>query len=157
MDTKICSVCKVDMVLDEFYKNQSTCKNCQREYRRHYYQRNKAKYKERGRKFQVANPEKCRQYVRDYYYRNQEKIQSKMCAKYHERQARKKGQRYDRGITREALMSRDKYICGICEGKVVWGDESVDHIIPVSKNGRHVWANVQLAHLTCNISKGDRT
>jgi 5-methylcytosine-specific restriction endonuclease McrA len=33
---------------------------------------------------------------------------------------------------------------------------SLDHIVPVSLGGTHTWANVQLAHLRCNVSKGNR-
>jgi 5-methylcytosine-specific restriction endonuclease McrA len=33
---------------------------------------------------------------------------------------------------------------------------TVDHIIPLSKGGAHAVANLQLAHLACNIRKGNR-
>lgn len=35
-------------------------------------------------------------------------------------------------------------------------DKSIDHIRPLSKGGTHTWDNVQLAHLKCNIKKGNR-
>ena len=157
MDTQVCFKCKHDLPETEFYKNQKDCKTCQKEYRKTYYRKNKAKYLERGREFRAKNPERSRQYTRDHYYRNQKHIQTIMCMKYYEREARKRGQEYDRGITRETLMLRDEHICGICKNKVEWGDESVDHIIPVSKGGVHRWSNVQLSHLKCNISKGAKT
>ena len=156
MDTQTCFKCKRELPPEEFYKNQKDCKSCQKEYRKHYYQKNKARYRELGKKFQEENREKCRQYTKDHYYRNQEERQSKMRMKYHERQAMKKEQDYDADITREGLMWRDKGICGICKKPVAWGDDSIDHIIPVSRGGPHKWDNVQLAHLKCNISKGDR-
>lgn len=31
---------------------------------------------------------------------------------------------------------------------------TIDHIIPLSKGGLHSWNNIQLAHLSCNSSKG---
>lgn len=31
---------------------------------------------------------------------------------------------------------------------------TVDHIIPIACGGSHTWANVALAHRTCNISRG---
>lgn len=34
------------------------------------------------------------------------------------------------------------------------GSESVDHVFPVFRGGGHTWANVQLAHLFCNMKKG---
>lgn len=33
---------------------------------------------------------------------------------------------------------------------------SIDHIVPMSKGGGHVWENVQVAHIICNSEKGDR-
>lgn len=33
---------------------------------------------------------------------------------------------------------------------------SIDHIVPMSKGGGHVWGNVQVAHIICNSEKGDK-
>jgi len=33
---------------------------------------------------------------------------------------------------------------------------SLDHIVPVSLGGMHSMANVQCAHLFCNLSKNNR-
>lgn len=32
----------------------------------------------------------------------------------------------------------------------------MDHVIPLTKGGNHELANVRLAHLRCNVSKGNR-
>ena len=62
------------------------------------------------------------------------------------------------------LGERDAWVCGICTGPVDRDLEypdrmcaTVDHVVPISKGGRHVWANVQLAHLDCNMAKGATT
>ena len=76
----------------------------------------------------------------------------------------------DRNITLESLFKRDKGICHICgrpcdyEDYTVDGDvfiagnwyPSIDHVIPVSKGGRHSWDNVKLAHRLCNSVKSDK-
>ena len=76
----------------------------------------------------------------------------------------------DSGITLESLFKRDKGICHICgkpcdyEDYTVDGDifiagnwyPSIDHVIPVSKGGRHSWDNVKLAHRLCNSVKSDK-
>lgn len=76
----------------------------------------------------------------------------------------------DRNITLGSLFKRDKGICHICgkpcdyEDYTVDGDvfiagnwyPSVDHVIPVSKGGRHSWDNVKLAHRLCNSVKSDK-
>lgn len=61
------------------------------------------------------------------------------------------------------VYERDAWVCGICSDPVdntlAWPDPmspSLDHILPLSLGGHHVLENVQLAHLTCNVSKGAR-
>jgi 5-methylcytosine-specific restriction endonuclease McrA len=55
-----------------------------------------------------------------------------------------------------------KWICQICSvevdprlprGKY---SASLDHIVPLSRGGGHLRSNVQLAHLVCNMRKGNR-
>jgi hypothetical protein len=56
------------------------------------------------------------------------------------------------------LMARDDGICGICQEPVTELDgpmrPSPDHIIPLSRGGRHEIGNLQLSHLGCNYRKG---
>lgn len=61
------------------------------------------------------------------------------------------------------VFDRDGWICGLCAGVVdpelKYPDSmsvSLDHIIPVSLGGMHSMANVQCAHLFCNLSKNNR-
>lgn len=69
---------------------------------------------------------------------------------------------HDNDITLEKLFERDKGICRLCGKPCDRNDKtcgpnypSIDHIIPISKGGKHVWDNVQLAHRQCNIAKRD--
>lgn len=62
------------------------------------------------------------------------------------------------------LLERDRGTCQLCGGRVStgkrWPDPaspSIDHIVPVSLGGVHEKANTQLAHLGCNMSKGNRS
>lgn len=66
-------------------------------------------------------------------------------------------------LDRRDVYERDGWICGLCCESVDPNEEwpsllsaSLDHVIPLSKGGPHVHSNVQLAHLGCNISKGNR-
>jgi 5-methylcytosine-specific restriction endonuclease McrA len=59
------------------------------------------------------------------------------------------------------IYERDQWTCGICRQPVDrdlrWPDPlsaSLDHIVPLFRDGHHTRANTQLAHLTCNIRKG---
>lgn len=62
------------------------------------------------------------------------------------------------------IGDRDRWRCGLCGGRVTRmkahpdpNAPSIDHIIPVSRGGSpDDPANLQLAHLGCNLSKRDR-
>lgn len=69
----------------------------------------------------------------------------------------------DLSINLFSLFKRDDGICKLC-GRMTrfTGDiqseeyPSIDHIIPISKGGKHEWNNVQLAHRGCNDLKSDK-
>lgn len=83
------------------------------------------------------------------------------------RKDRIKASRSD-NINLDDLIKRDKGVCYLCGGKVSkrgrlkdgvkWFEDSryptVDHVIPLSRDGSHTWDNVKLSHLECNRSKG---
>lgn len=52
------------------------------------------------------------------------------------------------------VFQRDKGICGICMKHVDINSKwHIDHVIPIARGGVHSYANVQLAHALCNLSK----
>lgn len=61
------------------------------------------------------------------------------------------------------IAERDGWICQLCGDPVDPSIQdhgpdspSLDHIVPVSRGGSHTCDNVQLAHLSCNVRKGNR-
>lgn len=61
------------------------------------------------------------------------------------------------------VFERDGWVCRLCEEPIdrsrKWPDgqsASIDHVLPVSLGGADVMANVQAAHLSCNIGKSNR-
>jgi len=60
------------------------------------------------------------------------------------------------------VAARDGWICRLCEEPIDlalnWpdpGSASLDHVIPVSRGGSGELANLRLAHLHCNTSRGN--
>lgn len=55
-------------------------------------------------------------------------------------------------LTRAALMRRDNYSCAYC------GDtaDTIDHVIPRSRGGAHMWENCVASCTRCNHRKADR-
>jgi len=83
----------------------------------------------------------------------------------HRYRARKYGCEYDSSVTLSKLIKRNGLHCAICGGLCDLNDRSwskhcgpmypsIDHIIPMSKGGGHIWSNVQIAHIICNSEKG---
>lgn len=65
-------------------------------------------------------------------------------------------------VSRDAVLERDHWRCGICGGPIpkdaVWPDvrsASIDHVVPLNAGGDHSMANCQAAHYGCNASKKD--
>lgn len=61
------------------------------------------------------------------------------------------------------IYERDNWICQICFESVSKTlkhpdlmSATLDHIYPISKGGEHTESNTQLAHLVCNIKKGNK-
>jgi 5-methylcytosine-specific restriction endonuclease McrA len=56
------------------------------------------------------------------------------------------------GLSRRAIFARDGGRCAYCHGAA----ETIDHVHPRSKGGRHAWENVVAACARCNHRKADR-
>jgi 5-methylcytosine-specific restriction endonuclease McrA len=56
-------------------------------------------------------------------------------------------------LTRKGVLARDGHRCVYCSAPAT----SLDHVVPRSRGGEHVWENVVAACGRCNHVKGDRT
>lgn len=56
-------------------------------------------------------------------------------------------------LNRRAVMVRDGHRCQYCGDRA----ESIDHVVPRSRGGAHVWENVVAACHPCNSHKRDRS
>jgi len=55
-------------------------------------------------------------------------------------------------LNRRAVFARDNHRCQYC-GRTA---ENIDHVVPRSRGGEHVWENVVAACRPCNTKKEDR-
>lgn len=70
----------------------------------------------------------------------------------------------DKGITIEKLIQRDGSKCYLCGKETNFSDDrwgwygpnypTIDHVIPLSKGGKHSWNNVKVCCGRCNAEKG---
>lgn len=56
-------------------------------------------------------------------------------------------------LSRQGVLARDGGRCQYCGSSA----ETLDHVIPRSRGGRHVWENLVAACRRCNHTKADRT
>jgi 5-methylcytosine-specific restriction endonuclease McrA len=61
--------------------------------------------------------------------------------------------RHQAPLTRRGVFARDGYSCQYCGSSA----ENLDHVVPRSRGGLHVWENVVAACRRCNAKKMDRT
>lgn len=80
---------------------------------------------------------------------------------YHRRRALKAGTSNGKPVRLADIRERDGNRCHLCSKKVSarpWPhplSASLDHVIPLSLDGEHTPENVRLAHLRCNVEKGN--
>lgn len=122
----------------------------------------------RNRRQKACSAAECKrahhaQYMAQYMNSHYGQLRSAVLARTHIHRARLYNVPTER-IDIRYLCERDKWRCGICHKPVKRKSKhkrdplgpSIDHIIPLTKGGSHTTANTQLAHLRCNLSKGNR-
>ncbi len=55
-------------------------------------------------------------------------------------------------LNRRAVFARDEHRCQYCGAAA----ENIDHVVPRSRGGKHIWENVVAACRPCNTRKEDR-
>lgn len=172
--TKRCAACKETKPLTEFHRDRrkpdglrSRCKACTNAAQNAIQRKYKA---ETGQWPHRKYAEQQRAYKRRIYAERRAKGEPTERQLYPETFANKDARRRARKLeakievfTREEIFERDGWTCGVCRRPVDkalrWPhpmSASLDHIVPISQHGDHTRANCRLAHLRCNLSRGDR-
>ena len=148
METKYCSKCGDTKPLDGYHKDKSKkdglstwCKSCKGAVSKAYYEKYPA----------IAHAASKRNAPKWRNGKGRARVLEHARATRARRRVSLRGGDH---ILITDLYVRDEGICGICERVCDMDDASVDHIRPISKQGKHVWDNVQLAHLQCNRLNG---
>jgi 5-methylcytosine-specific restriction endonuclease McrA len=172
LTTKECTKCGEIKLLTEYPRNgtrlKSYCKECDSERRkRQYYENherelaNKKRYyyenfdyfAEYGRKWRAENPERVVEYNKQYRETNRDKRRAANSL----RKALKKGADHKSIAEDVWQMAEDQdWLCAYCESPL-FGDFHVDHMVPLSKGGRHHWSNLAIACPGCNMNKRTKT
>lgn len=123
---------------------------------REWKKQNREKLARKSREWYHANSEYALERRKEYVAANPEKARAWGRKSANKRHAIKK-QVFVEAVEARVVFERDKGQCGICGEQVdPMSPWEVDHIMPISKGGLHAYANVQLAHRSCNRKKHDR-
>lgn len=117
-----------------------------RENSRKSYAKNAEKTRAKHAEWRANNRELARQRNRESYWRDPEKVRSRV-------HLRRVNEREFLVLPKELkrLYSQPCAACGSLE------NQSIDHIVPVSRGGRHTVGNLQTLCLPCNVKKANRT
>ena len=154
-DTKTCTGCGETLPLADYHRNAKSidghwtrCKPCTLARTKAYYETNREVHLARKK---VYHAEK---WATDHEYRDRRRAAK---TRYHRLLASAKSEPY----TRQEIFARDGWVCGICDEPVDPDlrapdpkSASIDHVVPLSLGGDDTPANVRLAHLGCNVSRG---
>jgi 5-methylcytosine-specific restriction endonuclease McrA len=156
-ENKKCIKCKKFKDIDDFGKDRTRksgrhpyCKKCQKV----YINVNKEAKIKRAILWNKNNPERRSEITKKWTVKN------KHLTSYYKAVRRKREKNLSDGtLIPENINKLNKNICGICKKSLDWSNPSkihLDHIIPLSKNGKHSITNVQWTHAKCNLSKNDK-
>ena len=175
---KRCCRCNTEKPLDQFGRDNvrkdgltPRCRDCNREYlrewkaanrerkleiNREWNSRNAVYYREWQRKWRAENPDANRAADQKWRDANRDKVRAKDLRRRAAKQGANAGD-----VDLAALWEANGGLCQLCMEPIDRSlrfphpmSASVDHILPLSKGGRHEQSNLQWTHLVENIRKG---
>lgn len=181
LDTvRTCTICGVEQPMANFEPARTQCRECRKAFKRANHFKSHESNLAKKRAYDAAHVEERRVYdaarwkaygasinrfhqrwldahrpqiraiSREYYSRNTHrwKVINNM------RRARKKTTQVEPVVYATILLEHGR-ICHIC-GLPIGDDLHFDHVIPLSKGGPHIAANIRPAHALCNLRKKDK-
>ena len=155
---KSCKICGVQKSFNQFAKHPSSkngvgpyCIECNRERGRKRYQEKREFLIDQQRRYRQEHYDRRIQVEREARKRNKKKYR----ASRNERQLRRARVEKERTflILNKEIKKLYRDPCFICGSKK---DQSIDHIIPLSRGGRHSVGNLMTLCRSCNASKNAR-
>ncbi|WP_166535111.1 HNH endonuclease [Blastococcus xanthinilyticus] len=162
---KQCSVCSEWKPLAEFRRRKNApagvayeCRGCVRDASRQLRESSPHYYRD----WHAAHPQAAGQYDDAWRVAHPDRVRATRQRNGAMRRASIQADEAER-IDPDEIYARDRYLCQLCGAPLDMDashpaprSPSIDHIIPLSRGGAHTHANVQAAHLRCNLQKGAR-
>jgi 5-methylcytosine-specific restriction endonuclease McrA len=169
METKVCSICKKEKPINDFYKaklfkdgHMYFCKECDRERKKKYkegvikdiekYEKIKKKNKEYNREYKKNNREIIKERKRLYRKTEKGKIQHKIEKQKRKARLKQTECAYKSSDWLECIEYFNNKCCYCGEQKELYQE----HFVPLNKGGEYTKNNIIPACKSCNSSKQDR-
>lgn len=167
---KHCHICDISKPVTEFSKHKGTfdglrkqCKKCANEAARLRYSLNADKERQRKKLDYLKNPNATKIRVKKWSENNYDRYRTRIKEwtlanpdKVHDFRATRRAKKLANGIFKitpkeiKALMRSNCFYCGSTS------QISIDHVIPISRGGRHSIGNLVSACKSCNSRKNAR-
>jgi 5-methylcytosine-specific restriction endonuclease McrA len=172
---KRCSKCHQWLTYDKYAKSQANsvdglldqCREC----RHQHYVQHRNTYINRAKQYKKDHPQETAQYRKDYLITHPDKLniwhttyrrKFPEIKSFHNRQTNYKRRL---NIAEDKITSQEwlelcqllEYHCAYCDEVIPFNKLTMDHIIPLSRGGKHCITNILPACNSCNCSKGSKT
>lgn len=122
-----------------------------RQNQKKYHQSHKGKESRRKKKWYKQNKLLVKIRLRRWRKKNPQKSSDQV----NRRRARMREVAYE-VIDRKLVYCHDEGQCHLCKKPVAKDNFHLDHVIPLSKGGGHLYDNVKVAHPSCNLKKSNK-
>lgn len=166
LTVKVCTECATDFTPEKSLKQMYCSDPCGKRASNRAFVQRRPICSEEGCENRSASAGLCRKHhptAKSWSTGRPETRRKNLLIKTQRRRARLAGDVDAESIDRIDIGDRDGWKCGLCglrvDRKFAWPSSkspSLDHIEPVSLGGKHTRTNVQIAHLGCNMAKGNR-
>jgi len=172
---KACSTCKKEQPSSQYYADKSgkdgyrsDCKYCVKAklkvnyqkkratklaIQKNWYVNNSNKAKQYAKQWRKDNPDKTKKYHQDYAEANPDKERVRSREKSSNRRAKLKGN----GVFKLSPKDIKRLLTQPCINCGNKNNQTLDHVVPIARGGRHSIGNLQTLCLSCNVSKGTKT
>ena len=156
---KICTVCNSLLVANDInfrkkkkgkYGLYSICRECDKKQKREYCKRNNEEHRKRNRKWRKENKNYHTIYSKKWRENNPEKELNRLVRR------RQREENQGNGITKEQwyeMMGFFEWKCAYSGKNLDDKTRTIDHIVPLNKNGKHEIWNLVPMHKNYNSSK----
>lgn len=131
------------------------------EYKRRYYQENKERLSALSKAWIKNNPTQARLSRLEWKKKNRGKVniyqQGRRVRKLGLRISNRGNKRLLQRVYEDNIKKYGTLTCVLCNKVVEFGSDSIDHLTPLCRGGKHIYENLGVAHKSCNFKKNAKT